>query len=69
MVKPLFVSPLILIPTVAAFQNAKIDLTKLGFAWLMILLTAFEKGFLWRHYLKKREGVGLSSPRDPSEAR
>jgi hypothetical protein len=54
MIKPIFVSPLILIPTVAAFQNAQIDLTSLGFPWLMIMLTAFEKGFLWRHYLKKR---------------
>ncbi len=56
MIKPLFISPLILIPTVGAFQNAKIDLTRLGFAWLMILLTAFEKGFLWRHYLRKPVG-------------
>jgi hypothetical protein len=52
-VKPLFVSPILLIPTIAAFQNAKIDLMELDFPRLMILLTAFEKGFLWRHYLAK----------------
>jgi len=31
-------------------------LTKRGFPWLMILLTAFEKGFFWRHYMKKNQG-------------
>lgn len=56
LIKPLCVSPLILIPTVGAFQNANIDLSTLGFAWVMILLTAFEKGFLWRHYMKRRDG-------------
>ena len=60
MIKPIFVSPLILIPTIAAFQNAQIDLVRLGFPWLMIMLTAFEKGFLWRYYLKKREDAGAS---------
>jgi hypothetical protein len=59
-IKPLLVSPLILIPTVAAFQNANIDLTRLGFPWLMMLLAAFEKGFLWRHYLKKQQDDSLS---------
>jgi hypothetical protein len=53
--KPLFVSPILLIPTIAAFQNANIDLMKLDFPRLMILLTAFEKGFLWRHYLAKNQ--------------
>jgi len=54
MIKPLFVAPLLLIPTVAAFQNANIDLQSLGFPWLMILLTAFEKGLLWRHFMARR---------------
>jgi len=52
-IQPLFVSPIVLIPTIGAFQNANIDLMNLGFPSLMILLTAFEKGFLWRHYLAK----------------
>ena len=52
-IQPLFVSPILLIPTIGAFQNANIDLMNLGFPSLMILLTAFEKGFLWRHYLSK----------------
>lgn len=52
-IKPLLVSPIVLIPTVAAFQNANVDLTKLGFPWLMIMLTAFEKGFLWKHIFAK----------------
>lgn len=52
-IKPILISPMLLIPTVAAFQNANIDLTRLGFPWLMIMLTAFEKGFLWRSYLAK----------------
>jgi hypothetical protein len=52
-VKPVVISPIVLIPTVAAFQNANIDLTKLGFPWLMIMLTAFEKGFLWKRIFAK----------------
>ena len=52
-IKPILVSPLVLMPTLAAFQNAQIDLTALGFPWLMMMLTAFEKGFLWRHFMKK----------------
>ena len=60
MLKPLCVSPLILIPTVGSFQSANIDLARLGLPWVMILLTAFEKGFLWRFYLKKHQGAVLS---------
>ena len=64
--KPLFVSPIVLIPTIAAFQQANIDLMKLDFPRLMILLTAFEKGYLWRSYLTKRknefEKVGEAAP-------
>lgn len=51
-VRPLCISPLVLMATLAAFQNANIDLTRLGIPWFMFLLTAFEKGFLWRHYMK-----------------
>ena len=60
--KPLFVSPILLIPTIGAFQNANIDLMKLDFPRLMILLTAFEKGFLWRHYLVKRTEAVKAEP-------
>lgn len=56
MIRPILISPLILIPTVAAFQNANIDLTKLGYPWLLTMLTAFEKGFLWKRFMAKTGG-------------
>jgi hypothetical protein len=62
-IKPILISPIVLIPTVAGFQNANIDLTRLGFPWLMILLTAFEKGFLWRHYLAKTTAEATATGR------
>ena len=59
-IQPLFISPILLIPTIAAFQNANIDVMNLGFPSLMILLTAFEKGFLWRHYLTKSTEAAMA---------
>lgn len=67
--KPIFVSPILLIPTMAAFQNAHIDLMKLDFPRLMILLTAFEKGFLWRHYLAKTTGVAKTADTSATAAK
>lgn len=51
--KPFFISPILLVPTLGAFQGANIDLLHLGVPSMMILLGAFEKGFLWRHYFAK----------------
>jgi hypothetical protein len=62
-IKPLVISPIVLIPTVAAFQNANVDLTKLGFPWLMIMLTAFEKGFLWKHIFAKTTAEAVAMGR------
>jgi hypothetical protein len=68
-IQPLFVSPILLIPTIGAFQNANIDLMNLGFPSLMILLTAFEKGFLWRHYLaKSAEAATSKAENEPDTA-
>ncbi len=61
-IKPLAISPMVLTPTVAAFQNANIDLTNLGLPWLMIMLTAFEKGFLWKRFFTQTAGKP-SAPR------
>jgi len=67
-IQPLFVSPILLIPTIAAFQNANIDVMNLGFPSLMILLTAFEKGFLWRHYLAKSTEAAMAKAEDEPDA-
>lgn len=51
---PVFASPIIFIPLLAALQNADIDLTKLTTAKTMVFLVAFENGFFWKEYFDHR---------------
>jgi hypothetical protein len=56
---PLFASPVVFIPLLAAFQNADIDLTHLTTARFMVFLVAFQNGFFWREVFDKlRERLG-----------
>jgi len=56
---PLFASPVVFIPLLAAFQNADIDVTHLTTARFMVFLVAFQNGFFWREVFdKQRERLG-----------
>jgi len=52
---PIFASPLVFIPLLGAFQDAKIDLTKITGAKLMIFFVAFQNGFFWQQVIKNRQ--------------
>lgn len=51
---PIFASPIIFIPLLAALQNANIDLTRLETPQIMVFLVAFENGFFWKEYFDHR---------------
>jgi len=51
---PVFTSPIIFIPLLAALQNAEIDLTRLDAPRFMAFLVAFENGFFWKEYFDHR---------------
>jgi len=51
---PLFASPVVFIPLLAAFQNADIDLTHLTTARFMVFLVAFQNGFFWKEVFDKQ---------------
>ena len=51
---PVFASPIIFVPLLAALQNANLDLTALDAPRLMLFLVAFENGFFWKDYFDQR---------------
>lgn len=53
-VAPLFASPIVFIPLLAAMQNADIDLTRLTAPRLMVFLVAFQNGFFWKEFFDKK---------------
>jgi hypothetical protein len=53
-VAPIFASPIIFIPLLAALQNADIDLTQLTVPKTMVFFVAFENGFFWKEYFDHR---------------
>ncbi len=53
-VAPVFASPIIFIPLLAALQNAEIDLQNLTAAKTMVFFVAFENGFFWKEYFDNR---------------
>jgi hypothetical protein len=56
---PVFASPVVFIPLLAAFQNADIDLAHHTPARFMVYLAAFQNGFFWREIFdKQRERLG-----------
>ena len=54
-IAPLFASPIIFIPLLAAMQNAEVDLTQLTAPRMMIFLVAFQNGFFWKEFFDKRQ--------------
>ncbi len=55
-VSPVFASPIVLIPLIAAFQSVDIDLAKdqMTLPRLMVFLVAFENGFFWNEHFDRR---------------
>lgn len=51
---PLFASPIIFIPLLAAMQNAEVDLARLTVPKIMVFFVAFENGFFWKEYFDHR---------------
>ena len=51
---PILISPLVFMPLAVSLQNANLDLSRFDAPRLMVFLVAFENGFLWRGYLKRR---------------
>ena len=58
-VAPVFASPIIFIPLLAALQNANIDFKELTAAKLMVFFVAFENGFFWKEYFDNRRKTKL----------
>jgi hypothetical protein len=53
-IAPVFASPIIFIPLLAALQNADIDLVRLTVPKTMVFFVAFENGFFWKAYFDQR---------------
>lgn len=53
-VAPVFASPIIFIPLLAAMQDAQVDLERITTARLMIFFVAFQNGFFWKEYFDHR---------------
>ncbi len=49
-IAPVFASPLVFLPLLAAFQNADMSLETLTSARMMTFLVAFQNGFFWKEY-------------------
>ena len=53
-IAPVFASPIVFIPLLAALQNAEIDLQHLTTTRMMVFSVAFENGFFWKEYFDHR---------------
>jgi len=53
-IAPIFTSPIIFIPLLAALQNADIDLAQLTAPKTMVFFIAFENGFFWKGFVEHR---------------
>jgi hypothetical protein len=54
-VAPVFASPIVFIPLLAAFQNANIDLKDLTAPRLMIFFVAYQNGFFWKEFFDRKQ--------------
>ena len=54
-VAPVFASPIVFIPLLAAFQEAGIDLKRLTAPRLMIFFVAFQNGFFWKEFFDRKQ--------------
>lgn len=53
-IAPVFTSPIIFIPLLAALQNTTINLRNLTTTKMMIFFVAFENGFFWKEFFDNR---------------
>ncbi|MDZ7266183.1 MAG: hypothetical protein ONB48_02480 [candidate division KSB1 bacterium] len=51
---PIFASPIVFIPLLAALQNVGVDLARLTVPKMMVFFVAFENGFFWKEYFDHR---------------
>ena len=59
----MFAAPIILIPLLAAFQGADIDLAKLTTPRIMMFCVAFQNGFFWKEFFdRKQKEVEVGKP-------
>lgn len=63
-IAPIFASPIIFIPLLAALQNAVTDLQNLTTTKLMIFFVAFENGFFWKEYFDNRRELKKEQKHD-----
>ncbi|MDM8523267.1 hypothetical protein QUF80_07840 [Desulfococcaceae bacterium HSG8] len=61
-IAPVFASPIVFIPLLAAMQNADVDLANLTTAKMMVFFVAFENGFFWKEYFDNRRGAVKKKP-------
>ena len=54
-VAPVFASPIVFIPLLAAFQNANVDLKELTAPRLMIFFVAYQNGFFWKEFFDRKQ--------------
>lgn len=52
-IAPMFASPVVFIPLLAAFQKLDIDLTALTIPRMMVFLVAFQNGFFWKDFFDR----------------
>jgi hypothetical protein len=51
---PVFASPIIFIPLLAAFQNNGLDFNSMAVPRLMIFFVAFQNGFFWKEFFDQK---------------
>lgn len=54
-IAPIFASPVIFIPLLAALQNTIDNLQNMTTAKMMVFFVAFENGFFWKEYFDNRK--------------
>ena len=54
-IRPIFISPLIFMPIMSAFNNIKLDLSNITNGNIMTLFIAFQNGFFWKEILDNRK--------------
>jgi CDP-diglyceride synthetase len=53
-IAPVFISPIVFLPLITAFQDAELDFTKFPVAPITLLIVAFQNGFFWKDFFDNR---------------
>lgn len=51
---PVFASPVVFIPLLAALQKVELDFSRIDAAAVMVFFVAFQNGFFWKEYFDHR---------------